>query len=514
LQRWARTWQFIFLAVFLIALLIGGALVAKRIFIPTTPTPRIVVTPDCGTSVCIANGIGISGGQYAFDTDRKDGILKRNAAAALLNGKTQDAESLWDQATALDTNDAEALVYKEDQRVLDSGHHYITLIVATMLTGSASYVSAGRENLQGAYIAQKMFNDGFQLGNGLMVRLLIANSGGTISDAQKVARQIVQTAASDPTIVGVMGWPFSGQTLQALDILKRAKIPMVSPTASSDALTKASSFFFHVCPSNKLQAVAGARYASQRLQARRVALFVDSKNSYSQSLARDFSLQFASDGGQIIDTENYKVGSPAGLPPLLQHALSLSPDLIYFSGYADDIGVLMTNLQTTNPNLLLMGGDALYELGAYPSSARSSYHRLRFTAFAFPDEWNVLGQPNPDFFKTYADSYDPSKSHLGAYEYSRPNADVMLSYDATLVLLQASANVLAQRTGTLTPTGLERGLLALNGDQAVQGVSGQIALGPDSNPVNKAVVVLSVNADGFTQLAPGDVQGCFFKGQC
>jgi ABC-type branched-subunit amino acid transport system substrate-binding protein len=520
LQRWVRAWQIIFLAVFLVALLVGGALVARKVFFPAsstpTPGPQIKTTPagGCSASGCIANGIGISDGHYAFDTDRPDGITKKSAAAALLTGKTQDAESLWDQATATDTNDAEALIYKEDQRVLDSGHHYITLIVATMLTGSASYVNAGRENLQGAYVAQKMFNDGFQLGNDLLVRLLVANSGGTAGDAQTVARQIVQVAASNPTFVGVMGWPFSGQTLQALDILKRAKIPMVSPTASSDALTNVSPFFFHVCPSNLLQAVAGARYASQRLQAKRVVLFVDPANSYSQSLADDFRSQFALSGGQIIATEQYTVGSPAGLFSLSQQASSLSPDLIYFSGYADDMGVLMTDLQNANPNLLLMGGDALYELGAYPSSARASYHRLRFTAFAFPDEWNVLGLTNPAFFQTYANSYDPSGLHPRAYEYSRPDADVMLSYDATLALLQASANRLAQHPGALTPAGLEQGLLALHGAQAIQGVSGQIALGSDSNPVNKAVVVLSVNPGGYTQLAAGDVQGCFIKDNC
>lgn len=521
LQRWVRAWQFMFLILVLVALLVGGALVARRFFFPpsapSTPVSQVKATPagGCSASGCFANGIGISAGQYAFDTDRPDGILKQNAAAALLAGKTQNAESLWDQATASDTNDAEALIYKENQRVLDSGHHYITVIVATMLTGSASYVSAGRENLQGAYVAQKMFNDGFLLGNGLMVRLLVANSGGTISDAQKVARQIIQVATSNPTFVGIMGWPFSGQTLQVLDILKSARIPMVSPTASSDALTGVSSFFFHVCPSNQLQAVAGARYASQHLQAKRVVLFVDPNNSYSKSLASDFSAQFGSDGGQIIATEEYTVGKPDGLPPLLQQALSLNPDLIYFSGYADDMGVLMTDLQDTDPRLLLMGGDALYELGAYPTSARSSYHRLRFTAFAFPDEWNVLGMENPPFFQAYANSYDPLKSHPRAYEYSRPNADVMLSYDATLALLQASANVLALHANVaLTPAGLEQGLLALNGAQAVQGVSGQIALGSDSNPVNKAVVVLSVSSNGFTQLAAGDVQGCFLKSQC
>ena len=41
---------------------------------------------------------------------------------------------------------------------------------------------------------------------------------------------------------------------------------------------------------------------------RRVALFVDPNNSYSNSLAADFKQQFVADGNQIVDTENYTVG--------------------------------------------------------------------------------------------------------------------------------------------------------------------------------------------------------------
>ena len=66
------------------------------------------------------------------------------AAAAFAKGDKAGAKSLWNQAVKSDTSDAEALIYLEDQRVLDSGSPYITLVVGTMLTGNADTIGSGR----------------------------------------------------------------------------------------------------------------------------------------------------------------------------------------------------------------------------------------------------------------------------------------------------------------------------------------------------------------------------------
>src|SRR5437764_3515552 len=120
-----------------------------------TPTP----TP---TGIGIINKpnnerIGLSDGTYAFDVsaDRPDACLNMQASAKLAKGDKVGAMSLWNQAIGKngnDTSDAEALIYLEDQLILASGSPYITLVVGTMLTGNESQISAGRDNLQGAYV--------------------------------------------------------------------------------------------------------------------------------------------------------------------------------------------------------------------------------------------------------------------------------------------------------------------------------------------------------------------------
>ncbi len=491
-----------------------------------TATPAATV-PSSGIGVTKAGDeyIGISDGTFAFDTKRSDGNLKQQAAQKLKAGDSISAQSFWRDAVSQDTSDAEALIYLEDRRVLDSGGPYITIVVGTMLTGDSGTVGVGHDNLQGAYVAQKEFNDGARLRNGVKVRLLIANAGSKQDYAKNVAQQIVQLAHVDKTFVGVMGWPFSGYSGTVISALSSAQIPMVSQTASSDALTGISHYFFRVAPPNKEQAIIGAKYAEAVLHAKKVALFYDQANSYTQSLADAFRTQFTADGNQIVATETYTVNKPVNFPQLLSDAESHNPDLIYFAGYANDASTLLSELPTSGPfaNLQIMGGDALYELGGYQSSANVSAGRMRFTSFAYPDEWQILCRQGksfacspPSFFADYIAYYDPNNQHKSAgsnpYGFRRADGDTILSYDALLVMLTASNNALTGTKTTMAPADLLQALTKVQGTQAIQGVSGQIAFDTKGNPVNKAIVVLKVAPGGFFQM--DSVQGCFQKGAC
>ncbi len=490
-----------------------------------TPTPISTAATSNGIgAIKAADGetIGISDGTVAFDTSRPGGAFKQQAAQKLAQHDTSGAEVSWSQAVSTDTNDAESLIYLEDQRVLASGNPYITIVVATMLSGDSGTVSVGRDDLQGAYVAQKEFNDGSKLPNGVKVRLLIASSGSKTDYANTVAQQIVKLAHADKTFVGVMGWPFSSRAFSVVNVLKQAHIPMISQTASSDQLTGISPYFFRVAPPNQDQGIVGATYAEKVLQARSVALFYDPANSYTKTLAQAFQKQFTTDGNQIVATETYTVGKPDNFVQLLNDAETHNPDLIYFSGYASDASVLLTDLPTSGQfaTLRVMGGDALYELGGYQSSSHAAGDRMRFTTFAYPDEWKALcggGHPfacsPPSFFANYIADFDPNHQHTtNPYGYTRADGDTILSYDALVATLTASSNALTGTKTTITPDDLVQGLKKIQGTQAIQGVSGQISFGPDGNPVKKAFVILKVAGGGFIELE--SVQGCFQVGQC
>lgn len=498
------------LGLLLLLLVSGGVFAAfsllseRQTNATSTPTVTTSVRNGIGVTKIGSDEIGISDGSYVFDSGRINASLKGQAADKLKGntGDTSGVIAILSSALEQEPNDAEAHIYLEDQRVLSSGSPYVTLVVGTML--SSDNIGVGRDNLQGAYVAQKEYNDGSKLANGYKVRLLIANSGSKASYSQTVAQQIVQLAQSDNTFVGVMGWPFSSRSLDAVKVLGKAGIPMVSQTSSSDELTAISRYFFRVAPSNNIQGVAGAKYAEQTLNANTAALFVDPADTYSQSLASDFRTQFQKDGKRIVIKEEYTIGKTGNFALLLQDALKYNPDIIYFSGYAADISTLLTNLPAGN-GIKVMGGDALYELNGYQSSARAGFTHLRFTAFAYPDQWDVLGQAakKPSFFADYSAAFSPNKTRVG-YGYTRPDNDAMLSYDATLALLLASNSALNRDKAA--PESVRQALTTV----AFQGVSGQVAFDPNGNPVNKAIVILSVDSLGQIRMEL-PVQGQFFQ---
>jgi serine/threonine protein kinase/ABC-type branched-subunit amino acid transport system substrate-binding protein len=474
---------------------------------PSTKIP--VASNGIGTTTVNGQLIGISDGSSTFDTNRIDGSLKKQAATDLTSGNISGAETLWRSASGEDSSDAEPLIYLENQRVKTSGSPYITFIVGTILTGVSADVQVGRDSLQGAYLAQKEFNT--QNAGGIQARLLIANSGADANNVTAVANQIVQAAAKDPTIVGVMGWPYSGLAQDAIAILGPAKIPMVSSTASSDALTGISPYFFRVAPPDKSQSAVGVHYAQTTLHAKNVAVFVDNSDSYSQSLGTGFSQQFS---GGTVNTVNYTRGDATSISTALQKALSNKPvpDLIYFAGYSDDVSILLKDLPASNP-IAVLGGDALYNLGGYPAGT-PGLTRLHFTAFAYPDEWSILGYASkkPAFFTDYPNTYGKGPNHSGGpYGYTRAGYNVVLSFDATLALLDASKNALGTQTTGLTPDKLKTALSNIKGAKAIQGVSGQISFGPDGNPMNKAVVTMHV-AKGGNQMDPQLGAGTFLVG--
>jgi len=522
------------LLLILVVLLIGGLFFAVPYFrahpFGQSNNTNSGTTPTISTSALPANGIGpvkapdgetigISDGTVAFAISGPGGIAKKQAADQLKAGDAVAAESLWRNALSSDSGDAESLIYLEDQNVLNkhatSNTPYITIVVGTLMTGDNA--SVGHDDLQGAYVAQKEFNDSSQLAGGTQVRLLIANSGNNKLYATTVAQQIVLLAKSDSTFVGVMGWPFSTHALEAINTLAKAHIPMVSETASSDDLTHISPYFFRVAPSNKAQAILGAKYAEQTLLAKTAVAFVDPADSYSRSLEQSFATQFTADGNKILATENYTVGQSghAALPGLLQKAESTNPDIIYFAGHADDVSILLSNLPTSGQysTLPILGGDALYELN-YPTSARAGFNHLRFTAFAYPDEWDIqnLQSQKPRFFGDYSATYNPNNQHAsGQYGYTRPTADTILSYDAMLTMLKAS-NIALSSSISFTPADLQKALQQITGAKAIQGVSGQISFASNNDPSNKAIVILYVDPKGFIHLK--SVQGCFLVNKC
>ncbi len=512
-----RHWLIAIIVLLLLVILFPVIMFVRAAVVPdkkasATPTPTLstsVGVPDRLGEFKAPNGdiIGVNDGSYPpFDSwhDKQELNLKQQASVALHNGDRAGAGSLWRSALKLDSSDAEALIYLENQHVLESGKPYITLVVGVDFV-NADDPSAQRQ-LQGVYVAQHEYNAG---SSAFDLRILIAASGHEVTYVNMIAHQIAQIADKDKTVVGMIGWLTSSRSHEALSTLAGAKIPQVSPQASDDGLTHASPYFFRVVPPNKVQAREAAQFAEQTLKVKNPVVFLDPKDNYSQNLAQDFEDQFVKDGYPRPHEETFMTDKNANFFSLIQDAKKYNPDAFYFTSASNgDTGSFQDALPTSGPlaGIPVVSGDAGYV------AHKNSYNRWYFTDFAYPDEWSlVVRKDYPPFFQDYSADFNPDGQKPGGYYgYSRADDHAILSYDAASVLLAGVQQALAQGKTMPTAQDVANALPQITGDQAFQGVSGQIAFDTNHDPANKAVVFLYTSADGHLQMK--SVQGCFIKG--
>ncbi|WP_126596739.1 branched-chain amino acid ABC transporter substrate-binding protein [Dictyobacter aurantiacus] len=459
-----------------------------------SPSPH---PADIGGTVPSGAPVGISvDGSRVFDTNRQDGDLKRQAASKLLQGDVDGAKELWKQALALDSNDAELLIYQENMNVKESLQPYFTLVVGSVF--SEQHIGGARDILQGAYVAQKEYNARATQEHLPQLRLMIASADVDASSPTTTAEEVVQAAQKDHSILGVIGWSTSRSVLSSLQELTAAHLPMVSPTATSDELSGSSPYFFRVAPPDTQQATLAATYAKQVLHAQRVVLLTDPDDTYSNSLAQAFIQHYKDGSHNLIHAPYYYTkGDLSTVDRQMDDILQQKPDLIYFAGYVNEASVMLKRLPPCvagQPCLSVLGGDALYVEGDYSLDAFKNYGRLSFTAFASQERSQAQ---HPQFFADYAHDFDPAGQYRpGTYGYNATDADVILGYDATQSLLTAYQQLQASGQKKITGEQIQRFLHSIT----INGVSGKIQFDHNGNPIGKEIVILKGNENGHTTI--------------
>ncbi|HEY4034401.1 MAG TPA: ABC transporter substrate-binding protein [Ktedonobacteraceae bacterium] len=454
------------------------------------------------------------------------------AANQLRNSDIGSAKASWESAHAEDSSDAETLIYLEDQRVLSSGTPYATFVIGVPLPNSP-VDAASRDQLQGAYVAQKEYNDNAALSGGLRVRLLIAKSGSNDTNSITIAKQIVKAAQHDKTIVGILGWTKTTSSLDVIPIFTKARIPILSSTALGDNLTGISKYFFHTTPLNENAAPVLAKYAQSQLQRKqRLIVLEDQQEPFSQNLAQDFTTQFNTNGYQVFDTEQFHSGgSPSELSAIMKNVLKKKPDVIFMAAYKANIYQnLLAPIYELPPSdpLKIISDSSIYPIVDNLQKRPGDVARFHFVSTAFPDEWEVIkpSAKTPPFFDQhlqgkdlpgeYSQAFQSAKPPSNPYGYTRADAPVMLTYDGLNVLLkgmqiaeqgQSTANI-TPGTMNITPDDLQQALTTISGPQAFQGITGQISFDSNHDPTDKELLVLRGTPQGL-QIEDHDYQGCF-----
>jgi len=286
------------------------------------------------------------------------------------------------------------------------------------------------------------------------------------------AANAVTRLISQDRVVAILGEVASSNSLAMAPRAQAAKVPMVSPSSTNPKVTEVGDFIFRVCFIDPFQGTVMAKFATETLKAKNVAILKDNKSDYSLGLSQFFTETFTKQGGTIVAEEAYSKGD-TDFRGQLTVIKGKKPDAIYVPGYYTDVGVIARQARELGVTAPMMGGDGwesekLFELGG--AAIDGSYFSNHYST----------DNPSPvvqGFIKGFEAKFG-----------SKPDSLAALGYDAAMVVVEA-----LKRAGSTDGQKLRDELAKTNNHG---GIAGTITLDDKRNAV-KPAVILQVK-DGHT----------------
>ena len=180
---------------------------------------------------------------------------------------------------------------------------------------------------------------------------LVDTKSDKIEAANAVSRLIEKNKVS-----AIIGEAISGNTLAGGPIAEKARIPMVSPTATNPLVTQGKKYVFRVCFLDTFQGEAAARFAFHNFKARRAAVLTDKSQDYCVGLAEFFKKAFVKMGGKIV-AESFCQGGDQDFSAQLSTILAAKPDVLFIPNYYTEDALIARQAKELGLNVPIFGSD-------------------------------------------------------------------------------------------------------------------------------------------------------------
>lgn len=283
--------------------------------------------------------------------------------------------------------------------------------------GVADY---GTKELNGAKIAINQFN--------AREDKPFTVEGVEIDDKGEPAESInaIQKLIEQDGVVGVVGPATSASSIATYEFATSKATPVLSPSATQvDAMMKQDGtpyeYAWRICFEDSYQGKGMADYAYNDLGLRKVAV-INEVSDYGNGLAKAFSEEFKSLGGEVVDETQYQSGDK-DFASFITKLKDKDFDSIYIGGYYNEAAQIVKAAQADGIDKPIIGADGfdsqdfIDQVGT--DAANNIYYTTAYTAIDPSDE-----------LKTFIEDY---KAEYG----EDPSMFAALSYDATNLLLSS-----------------------------------------------------------------------------
>jgi len=296
---------------------------------------------------------------------------------------------------------------------------------------------------------------------GKKVRVIVEDDQGKPEEAQTVVTKLI----TKDQVSAILGEVASSRTMAAAPVAQQNGIPLISPSSTNPKVTEIGDYIFRVCFIDPFQGLVMAKFATNTLKVKNVAILRDIKNDYSVGLAEVFVENFKKMGGNIVANESYSEGD-TDFSAQLTSIKSKNPQAVFMPGYYTEVGLVVRQARKLGLNIPFMGGDgwdspSLIQIGG--EAVNGSYYSNHFS----------VSDPSPKIQKFVSDY----KARYSA----TPDALAGLGYDAASVLFDAI------KRANSTDGAKVRDAIAATKD--FDGITGKITIDKDRNAVKPAVVL-------------------------
>ena len=316
---------------------------------------------------------------------------------------------------------------------------------------------------------------------GLAVRTVVEDDQGKPEEAATAVQKLI----NQDRVIAVIGEVASGRSMFGGPPCQQAGVPMISPSSTNPNVTQIGDFIFRMCFIDPFQGTVMAKFTSENLKLKRVAILTDLKNEYSVGLTQFFKEAFVQRGGQIVAEQSYSSGDQ-DFRAQLTALKAKNPEAIYLPGYYTEAGLIARQARELGIKVPLLGGDGWESdqlIGIGGDALEGCYYSNHF----------AVDNPEPRlqaFVKKHQTKYGQG-----------PNAITGLAYDAANVLFQSMgklyesdpatfAGLGSSKAGTDLRKTAERKLRDIIATTTnFPGVTGVITLDENRNATKPAVVL-------------------------
>jgi branched-chain amino acid transport system substrate-binding protein len=283
-----------------------------------------------------------------------------------------------------------------------------------------------------------------------------------------VAQRLVNSG-----VVAVAGGYCSSASVPAAPIFGRAGVPFVLAASTNPVLTRdGNGRVFRTCGRDDRQGLFAARFVTEQLGARRVALLHDN-TTYSKGLA-DATADALSriSGAQVVYLDALQPGQ-SDYTPVLTRIASTRPEVLYFTGYLAEAGLLLRQRQQLGLTFTLVGGDSTTDATV-----------LR-TAGATAEGFLATTEPLPNDLPSARDFVRRFKEKSGA----DPGPFSVYEYDAVRVVARAIGDAGSTKGAEIVK--------ALHAIKDYQGVTGRIGFDQGGDRTGLVYITVVVRNGAF-----------------